>query len=180
MRPLLLVPFLALAACSTPVNVRDDASTTSDARIQCDPHREPCRVTLTCSDLTCEGVQLATGAVESFEGTPPSTIDVRVYVARYLSLSASSNFCRFGTVGTGTGTESFASLREVPADTSSCSFESGPNLLCGLSGTEYTPSCLGSGLLVRDAAMQLYRLRVIEDRYVGPNGQIELEWMAID
>lgn len=179
MRPLLLVPLFALAACSTPVTVRDDASTPSDASSSCDPHREPCRVTLSCEGSSCEGVQLATGTVVSFEGTRPSTADVSVYVARYLGLSSSSDICRFGE-SVGTGTQSFASLREVPADTASCSFESGPNLLCGVNASTYTPSCLGSGLLVRDASMQLYRLRVIEDRYVGSRGQIELEWMAID
>ena len=179
MRPLLLVPFLALAACST-VSVREDASTPTDASSGCDPHRAPCRVTLSCTGVTaCEGVQLATGTVQSFEGTPPSTSDVRAYVARYLGLSASSNFCRFG-MSVGTGTESFASLRDVPTDTSACDFESGPNLLCGVNTSSYTPSCLGSGLLVRDGSMQLYRVRVIEDRYVGSLGQIDLEWMAID
>lgn len=179
MRPLLFLPFLALAACST-VSLREDASAPSDASNRCDPHREPCRVTLSCNGFSsCEGVQLATGTVYSFEGTPPSGSDVHTYVGRYLGLSASSNFCRFG-MSVGTGTESFASLREVPTDTAACSFESGPNLLCGVNTSSYTPSCLGSGLLVRDSAMQLYRLRVIEDRYVGSLGQIELEWMAID
>ena len=37
-----------------------------------------------------------------------------------------------------------------------------------------------SAHLVRDASLQLYRLRVIEDRNVGSRWQIEFEWMAID
>lgn len=180
MRPLLLVPLLALAACSTPVTVRDDASMPSDASSGCNPHLAPCRVTLRCDGVTCEGVHLATGAVESFvENTPPpESMDIHASVARYLRLSASRDVCRFGEGFD--GTQSFASLPDVPTDTSACTFETGSQLLCGVNASPYTASCIGSGLLVRDASLQLYRLRVIEDRYVGSAGQIEFEWMAID
>jgi hypothetical protein len=185
MRPLLLVPFFALAACGSPeTNVRmSDAgadATTSDASsaTTCDPHRAPCRVTLTCNDFaSCEGLHLATGLVESFESAPPAGIDVSVYLGRYLGLSGSTSVCRFGT---GTGSASFASLTEIPGDPSMCSSDMGAHLLCGVNTSSYTPTCVGDGLLVRDASMQLYRLRVIEDRNVGSLWQMEIEWSAID
>ena len=184
MRPLLLAPLLAVAACNTPtINTRtDDAgvdalSSDASSGTACDPHRAPCRATLTCNDFaSCEGLHLATGLVESFESAPPAGIDVSVYLGRYLGLSGSTSVCRFGT---GTGSATFGSLSEIPSDPSMCSFATGPNLLCGVNTSSYTSVCVGAGLLVRDASMQLYRLRVIEDRNRGSLWQIELEWSAL-
>ena len=187
MRSFLPALFLSLAACSSTVtDLRDDAgadASQSDAAGPgaCDPHRAPCRVTLTCADYErCEGVHLATGRVEGFDrSVTPRAGDVRVEIGRYLGLSAASSFCRFG-VSPGTSTASFGALGEVPTDPSRCAWDMGPNLLCGVNMSGYTPSCTGDGLLVRDAAAQLYRLRVVGDRVDASGWHVEFEWVAID
>jgi hypothetical protein len=187
MRSFLPALFLSLTACSSTVtDLHDDAGadaspTDVPSSGSCDPHRAPCRVTLTCPDYErCEGVHLATGRVERFDrSVTPRAGDVQVALGRYLGLSGASSFCRFG-MSPGTSTASFGALTEVPTDPARCAWDMGANLLCGVNTSAYTPSCVGAGLLVRDAAAQLYRLRVLDDRADASGWHVEFEWVAID
>lgn len=183
MRSLLPALLLSLTACSSTVtDLRADASQAdAPGAAACDPRRAPCRVTLTCEDFTrCDGVHLATGLVERFDRSVTARAgDMQVAIGRYLGLSATSNFCRFG-LSPGTSTASFGALTEVPTDPSRCAWDMGPNLLCGVNTSGYTPTCTGDGLLVRDAAAQLYRLRVVADRADASGWHVEFEWVAID
>ena len=186
MRTLFSLLLLSLAACaSTATDAHPDAATAdapaADGSLACDPHRTPCRVTLTCADLErCDALSLATGRIETYDhGVIARPGDVRIDLGRYLTLTASSDVCRFGG-GTGTSTASFATLTDVPTDPSRCAWTTGPNLLCGVNTSAYTPTCVGDGLLVRDGAAQLYRLRVVADRADPMGWHMDVEWVAID
>ena len=197
MRTLLIAFSLSLTACASTAAeghadatagdvARTDANTNVDAAnadvsITCDPHRAPCRVTLTCADLErCEALTLANGQVVVYDhATITRPGDLRVDIGRYLLLTSSSNVCRFGA-SPGTSTTSFASLADVPADPSRCAWDQGPNLLCGVNTSAYEPTCAGDGLLVRDAAAQLYRLRVVADRHDATGWHADVELSAVD
>ena len=187
MRTFLSVLFLSLTACGSSVTeLRADAGADAPAADTasanaCDPHRAPCRATLTCADLVqCEGVLLATGVVERFDRTVTDRAgDVQVDLGRYLGLSAASNVCRFG-LNPGTRSASFAALADVPTSPTLCVWDRGSYLLCGVNMSGYTPSCVGDGLLLRDAAAQLYRLRVVGDQADAAGWHIAIEWLAID
>lgn len=104
---------LALGGCSGPTShVGGDAGPSGDAPGRCDPRRGACRVTLRCDDFVCEGVRLADGEVRSEE--PSWDFDVQAFLGRYLGLTASTGFCRFGP-SPGTSTAEFARLRTCPA-----------------------------------------------------------------
>lgn len=166
-----------LLGCAGPAShAGSDAGSTADAPARCDPHASTCRVTLRCDDFDCEGVRLTDGEVRAEE--PAWDFDVRAYLGRYLGLSASTGFCRFGSAP-GTGTAEFAQLADVPADPASCSWTEGPNLLCGVNTSAYEPACVGDGLLVRDAPGTLYRLRVVEDAEDARGHFVTLEWSAV-
>lgn len=166
-----------LVGCAAPAShVGGDAGPATDAVGGCDPHAAACRATLRCVDFVCEGVRLADGEVRSEE--PAWDPDVRAFLGRYLGLTASTGFCRFGA-SPGTGTAAFPRLEDVPGDPSSCSWAEGGNLLCGVNATGgYEPACVGDGLLVRDADGVLYRLRVLEDGADDAGFFVTLEWSA--
>lgn len=168
---------LCLPGCTGPTShVGGDAGASADAAGRCDPHLGACRVTLRCEDFVCEGVRLTDGEVRSEE--PAWDFDVRAYVGRYLGLTASTGFCRFGSAP-GTGTAEFARLEDVPGDAASCSWAEGGNLLCGVNTAGYEAACVGDGLLVRDGTATLHRLRVLEDGQDARGFFVTLEWSAI-
>ena len=187
MRTFLSVLLLSLTACGSSVtefraDASADASTAdTDTANACDPHRAPCRATLTCANLEqCEGVLLATGSVERFDRTVTNRAgDVQADLGRYLGLSAASNVCRFG-LNPGTRSASFATLIDVPTTPTLCAWDLGSYLQCGVNMSGYTPSCVGDGLLLRDAVAQLYRLRVVGDRADAAGWHLAIEWLAID
>jgi len=165
--------------CAPATRLDDDAGSSADATSSggCDPLVAPCRATLRCRDLlACEGLRLADGEVRLDE--PAWDFDVHAYVGRYLTLSGARPVGRFGEVGTGTSTTSFASLTDIPGDPSMSSWE-GLHLLCGVNTSSYEATCVGDGLLVRDASERLYRLRVIEDGRDVTSWFLELEWSGI-
>lgn len=170
-----------LVGCTSPSShLGDDAGPVGDAAStgRCDPFTGTCRATLRCADLVaCEGLRLSDGEVRADE--PEWDFDVHAYLGRYLTLSGARPVCRFGEVGTGTSTSSFASLADIPGDTSMCTWESGAHLLCGVNTSGYEPTCVGDGLLVHDASERLYRLRVIEDGRDDSGWFLELEWSAV-
>lgn len=176
-------PADASAADASPTDTSPaDASPTDASAVACDPHRAPCRVTLACQGFErCEAVSLATGRVESFGlGVTMHPGDLRVEIGRYLILTAPTALCRFGATPGSQTSASFATLNDVPTAQSGCSWDMGRNLLCGVNTARYEAACVGAGLLVRDGAGQLYRLRVVADRAVSMGWQMELEWVAID
>jgi hypothetical protein len=168
---------LWIGGCNGPTShVGGDAGPSDDAPGRCDPQRGACRVTLWCDDFVCEAVRLTDGEVRSEE--PGWDFDVRAYLGRYLGLTASAGFCRFGA-SSGTSTAEFARLEDVPGDAASCSWAEGGNLLCGVNTATYDPTCVGDGLLVRDGAGTLHRLRVVEDGQDARGHFVTLEWSAI-
>ncbi len=180
MRTSLALVLLTLTACGEPLTtVRLDAGPDAPGPDRCDPHRAPCRVILHCTGVgECESVDLSNGTVGPDGST--RTRDVQSYLGRYLTLSSSTAFCRFGADPSGTGSTAFASLSDIPTDPAACSWAEGSNLLCGVNTSSYTPSCSGYGVLVRDASGQLHRLRILEDRAAASGFELELEWVAID
>lgn len=166
-----------LAGCAGPAShAGGDAGSTTDAPARCDPRASACRVTLRCDGFVCEGVRLTDGEVRAEE--PSWDFDVQAYLGRYLGLTASTGFCRFGS-SPGTSTAEFAQLADVPGDAASCSWAEGGNLLCGVNTTSYAPSCVGDGLLVRDATGALHRLRVVEDAEDARGFFVTIEWSAL-
>ncbi len=177
----LATSILGLVGCAPSTHLGDDAGPSADAPStgRCDPFVAPCRATLRCADLVaCEGLRLSDGEVRADE--PEWDFDVHGYLGRYLTLSGARPVCRFGEVGTGTSTSSFASLAEIPGDTSMCTWESGAHLLCGVNTSGYEATCIGDGLLVHDASEWLYRLRVIEDGRDDTGWFLDVEWSAVE
>lgn len=175
----LVASVAGVAGCSATTHSADDAGPSADGASagRCDPFAAPCRAILRCTDrVECDGLRLRDGEVRADE--PAWDFDVHGYIGRYLTLSGAQPVGRFGDVGTGTSTSSFASLAEIPGDPSTAAW-GGLHLLCGVDTSSYEASCIGDGLLVRDAADALYRLRVIEDGRDERGWFLDVEWSAV-